>query len=82
MKGQWRRCVNKDHIEGWQYLQVQCTINVQKNEDVSSNDELSKALMYAGHHDDLSDALMVGQKFAMNVEEPRKDFYFLKCTKT
>ncbi|MCO5608291.1 hypothetical protein L7F22_062497 [Adiantum nelumboides] len=35
--------------------------------------------MYAGHHNDLSDALRVGDNFAVNAEEKDSDFYILKC---
>ncbi|MCO5593443.1 hypothetical protein L7F22_047457 [Adiantum nelumboides] len=35
--------------------------------------------MYAGHHDDLSGALRVGDNFAVNTKEKDSDFYILKC---
>ncbi|MCO5551972.1 hypothetical protein L7F22_005480 [Adiantum nelumboides] len=35
--------------------------------------------MYAGHHDDLSDALRVGDNFVVNAEEEDSDFYILRC---
>ena len=36
--------------------------------------------MYAGHHNDLSDALCIGDNFATNPTEKDDDFYILKCT--
>lgn len=35
--------------------------------------------MYAGHHDDLSDALRIGDNFAVNAKEEDTDFYILRC---
>ncbi|MCO5548026.1 hypothetical protein L7F22_001482 [Adiantum nelumboides] len=48
------------------------------DEDVSSDEEID-ASMYVGHHDDLSDALRVGDNFAVNNEEEDSDFYILRC---
>ncbi|KAI5055417.1 hypothetical protein GOP47_0028938 [Adiantum capillus-veneris] len=64
------------------YLQIQPTVMVESDREASSEDEDEYAPMYAGHHDDLSDALMVGQNFAVTAEEIGADFYVLKCTNT
>ncbi|MCO5562984.1 hypothetical protein L7F22_016620 [Adiantum nelumboides] len=76
MHGQWRRCANKAHIEAWQYLRI---IPAEADIDDVSSDEEIKALMYVGHHNDLSDALWVGDNFAINAEEEYSDFYILRC---
>ncbi|MCO5581112.1 hypothetical protein L7F22_034988 [Adiantum nelumboides] len=70
---------NKAHVEAWQYLRIIPT-EANIDEDVSSDEEID-APMYAGHHDDLSDALRVGDNFASNTEEEDSDFYVLRsCT--
>ncbi|MCO5578318.1 hypothetical protein L7F22_032159 [Adiantum nelumboides] len=65
--GQWRRCANKAHVEAWQYLRI---IPIEANIDqyVSSDEEIN-ARMYAGHHNDLRNALQVGDNFVVNAEE-------------
>ncbi|MCO5547485.1 hypothetical protein L7F22_000935 [Adiantum nelumboides] len=65
-------------VEACQRKIHQATID---EDDVSSDEEID-APMYAGHHDDLSDALRVGDNFAVNTEEKDSDFYILKCCTT
>ena len=76
MQGSWRRCSNKAHVPAWDYVTLEPT------DDVSDDDEIEE-FAYEGHHDALSDALCVGDNFAViaphdNVE--LVDFYVLKCT--
>ncbi|MCO5583765.1 hypothetical protein L7F22_037679 [Adiantum nelumboides] len=65
------------HVEAWQYLRIIST-EADIDEDVSSEEKID-APMYAGHHDDLSDALWVGDNFALNIEEKNSDIYILRC---
>ncbi|MCO5614928.1 hypothetical protein L7F22_069213 [Adiantum nelumboides] len=67
--GQWRRCANKAHVEAWQYLRIIPT-EAGIDEDVSSDEDID-APMYAGHHNDLNDALQGGDNFAINAEEEK-----------
>ncbi|MCO5546974.1 hypothetical protein L7F22_000413 [Adiantum nelumboides] len=77
MHRQWRRCANKAHVKAWQYARI-IPVEADIGKDVSSDEEID-APMYAGHHDDLSDALRVGHNFAINAEEEDTDFYILRC---
>ncbi|MCO5605805.1 hypothetical protein L7F22_059989 [Adiantum nelumboides] len=75
--GQWRRCANKSQVEAWQYLKI-IPIEVDIDEDVSSDEEID-APMYLGHHNDLSDALRVGDNLAINTKEEDSNYYILRC---
>lgn len=76
MQGKWRRCENKRHVEAWKYHLIE-----PKEDEEDSDDEGLDEAAYEGHHDFLSDALSVGDNFAVNVEadnEEGADFYILK----
>ena len=77
MKGLWRSCSNSTHVPPWEY------VTLEPSEDVEDDDEIEDPA-YEGHHDALSDALRVGDNFAViapHDNEELVDFYILKCTK-
>lgn len=76
LQGHWRRCSNNAHVTKWEY------VTLQPSEDANPDDEIED-FAYEGHHDDLSDALLIGDNFAVIAPPDNKelaDFFVLKCT--
>ena len=69
----------------WEYLRIltkdndKDSIDDKDNDDASSGDEVADEPMYAGHHDDLSNALLVGHNFVVNAEEEEEASTFLSA---
>ena len=53
----------------------------EDSKEDARNQEAEDYPLYAGHQDNLSDALCVGDNFATNPTEKDADFYILKCTR-
>ena len=81
MSQRWRRCLNNTHVDSWKYITIESLDGTNEESDQSSDDEGSNFPMYGGHHDPISDALRVGDKFATNTDEDGADFYLLRCSK-
>ena len=78
MDNQWKNCSNKTHVSSWSFH------NIAQSDGGNSDDE-SEEPIYEGHYEALSDAIQVGDNFAVNAEEGNKegvDFYLIKCTST
>ena len=77
----WGRCSNATHVDGWKYHQLVPRDIKEDSEEDAINQEVEYYPLYAGHHDNLSDSLCVGDNFATNPTEKDVDFYILKCTR-
>lgn len=78
MQNQWRKCSNKTHVTSWSFHKI--TLSDGGNSD----DELEEP-KYEGHYEALSEAIEVGDNFALNAEDGNEegvDFYLIKCTST
>ena len=80
MSQRWGRCSNATYVGEWQYHQLVPTDIEEDSDEDAINQEVEDYPLYAGHYDDLSDALCVGDNFATNPTEKDVDFYILKCT--
>ena len=80
MSQRWQRCLNRDHVEEWDYITIQ-QLDTNSDSDKESNDDGVVMPIYGGHHDAISDALQVGDNFATNPSEEGWDFYILRCSK-
>ena len=75
MQGLWRRCSRKSHVKKWEYVTLEPSNNVRDADEVED-------FAYEEHHDALSDALCIGDNFAViapHDNEELVDFYVLKC---
>lgn len=76
MQGHWRRCSNSTHVPFWDYVTLEPSDEPDDDDDIED-------FAYEGHHDALSDALCIGDNFAViarHDNEELADFYVLKCT--
>ena len=76
MQDLWRRCSRKSHVKKWEYGTLEPSNNVRDADEVED-------FAYERHHDALSDALCIGDNFAIiapHDNEELADFYVLKCT--
>ena len=75
MHGQWRRCSNSAHVASWEYVTIEPSDDIEEEEIDDPT--------YEGHHDALTDALLIGDNFvvpAAHDNDELVDFYVLKCT--
>ena len=78
MHNQWRKCSNKTHVSSWSFHKIAQSVG-------ANGEDKSEEPAYEGHFEALSDAIQVGDNFAVNAEEGNKegvDFYLIKCTNT
>ena len=82
IKQQWARCKNRSHVQMWQYHTLEPLDNDENSSSDDEEDYTCNGPTYSGHADILSDALSVGDNFAVPPEEGNEeevDFYLLKC---
>ena len=81
-RGLWKRCANRAHVTNWEYHTMVPLEDMDTGDTRHVDNEM---FMTEGNGDQLSDALMVGDTFAVNAEEGNPegaDFYLLKCIQT
>ena len=69
--------MSKSHVPFWTYLILEPT---KEGED--DDNKINEETAYEGHYDTLSQALVVGDNFAIiapNNNEEKVDFYIVKC---
>ena len=82
MNGRWNRCINKAHVEAWDYQILQPLL--EQTDEVSTEEVVGyDDFTYEGHHDVLSSALCSEDTFAVNPDALTNaedvDFYLVKC---
>ena len=95
VRGQWRRCKSRQHIEEWKYVSI-LPVDEVDNEDSEEEEEdranesnmntmaMSRDInlpMYEGNPQTLCEMLSIGDNFAVKAAEEGEDFYILKCSK-
>ncbi len=80
MHGHWNRCVNQAHVPSWNYHILKPLPDCEPLLDAEdAYDEVS----YEGHHDVLSNAVEIGDNFAVQPDTATNteavDFHLVKC---